>query len=134
MNTMGPSASVARCNVSLGRGNGNIAPGGRACDAGCGGIESAVTALYDIWMPTIHRQQGWKVQIFANDHAPPHAHVVSAGHKVVVEISSASVIKGTDASARALADAVAWISANRARLLAEWNRIVERDDERGPTG
>lgn len=85
-------------------------------------------------MPTIHRQLGWKVQIFANDHAPPHAHVVSAGHKLVVELASASVIRGTEASARALADALAWVSANRVWLLDEWKRIVERDDDRGPAG
>src|SRR3546814_6185588 len=85
-------------------------------------IESAVNALYDLRMPTIHRQHGWKVQIFANDHAPPHAHLVSATRKLVVEIASGVVVKGSDASARALAEGVAWVCANRNRLLGEWNR------------
>ena len=80
-------------------------------------------------MPTVHRQQGWKVQIFANDHAPPHVHVVSAEHKIVAEIATCQVLKGSEASVRALAEGLAWVLENRARLLAEWNRIVEREDE-----
>jgi len=80
-------------------------------------------------MPTVHRQQGWKVQIFANDHAPPHVHLVSAEHKVVVEIETGGVLKGSEASVRALAEGLKWIRENREWLLVEWSRIVERDDE-----
>src|SRR3546814_8024149 len=76
-------------------------------------IESAVNALYDLRMPPIHRQHGWKVQIFANDHAPPHAHLVSATRKLVVEIASGLDVKGSDASARALAEGVDRVRDNR---------------------
>ena len=85
-------------------------------------------------MPTIHRQQGWKVQIFANDHAPPHVHLVSAGHKLVVEIASGAVLRGADASVRALEEGRSWVRANSSLLLEEWKRIVERDDEPGNAG
>ena len=77
-------------------------------------------------MPTIHRGAGWKIQIFANDHRPPHVHVVSAEHAIQIAIADGYVLHGRRRAIRALSDARRWVDENRDWLQREWNRIAER--------
>lgn len=77
-------------------------------------------------MPTIHRGASWKVQIFANDHRPPHVHIVSAEHVIHVAIADGYVILGSLRAIRTLADARRWVVENRELLMQEWSRIVTR--------
>ena len=39
-------------------------------------------------LPTVHREGGFQFRIFANDHSPPHVHVVKAGGFAKVAIGS----------------------------------------------
>ena len=77
-------------------------------------------------MPTIHRGAGWKILIFANDHSPPHVHIVSAEHDVQIGIADDLVLRGSMRAMRELADAMQWVREHRGQLLRDWNRIVER--------
>ena len=46
-------------------------------------------------MPTIAIVDGVKIQMFYNDHTPPHFHATIAGEEVLVSIRSLEVIRGS---------------------------------------
>ena len=76
-------------------------------------------------MGTIYREQGATVHVYANDHLPPHFHIVTADEEALVLLGEMAVDKGSAKSAAARA-ALAWAVANRAALVAEWNRVNPR--------
>jgi hypothetical protein len=45
-------------------------------------------------MPTIFRVGPFKIQVFADDHLPPHFHIVGPDLEATVEISGLSILKG----------------------------------------
>jgi hypothetical protein len=65
------------------------------------------------------------VRVYANDHLPPHFHVVTPDTEALVEIASLALLRGA-LPPRVEREALAW-AANNARLIAaEWNRINPR--------
>lgn len=76
-------------------------------------------------MPTIARIGNILIRIFADDHNPPHFHVVTPEHEVIVLIADLSVQAGT-IDRRSLDAALEWAASNRKVLEDEWNRLNER--------
>lgn len=76
-------------------------------------------------MPTIARIGNVLIRIFADDHNPPHFHVVTPDHEAIVLIADFSVFAGT-IDRRSLDAALEWASSNRKVLEDEWNRLNER--------
>ena len=64
------------------------------------------------------------IYVYANDHAPPHFHIVTPDGDALVAIISLQIIRG-QVRRQAYAAAVTWASdpANRAALVAEWKRL-----------
>ena len=64
------------------------------------------------------------------DHAPPHFHVRGPGWSVVVNIKGFKVARGRPPkkAKKELARAIRWAKDNKALLVAEWERLSERDD------
>ena len=46
-------------------------------------------------MPTYFSFHGIKIQLFHDDHAPPHFHAVAAEYELVVAIKSLEVMQGS---------------------------------------
>ncbi|PWR24375.1 DUF4160 domain-containing protein [Zavarzinia aquatilis] len=63
--------------------------------------------------------------MFADDHHPPHFHVVTPDHEVLVRLADFEVIAG-QIDRRNLDMALAWAGANRERLDHEWKRLNAR--------
>jgi hypothetical protein len=76
-------------------------------------------------MPTISAFYGILIQIFWNDHAPPHFHALYAEHEALIDIRTLEVIEG-GLPRRALALVLEWASAHRAELLENWE-LCERN-------
>jgi hypothetical protein len=77
-----------------------------------------------ILMPTIERREGFRFEIYRNDHEPAHVHVVKAGGVAVIEVRSSPVavrdvyrMKAND-----LRRAVRIVEENRMRYLDAWER------------
>lgn len=70
-------------------------------------------------MPTIKTFDNCKIAIFADDHRPPHFHILGRDFKALVEIGTLAVLAGDARKARA---ALAWATANRDLLRAAWAR------------
>jgi hypothetical protein len=73
-------------------------------------------------MPTLARIGSLKIQIFADDHNPPHFHAVTPDHDALVAIETLTVLRGS-IPRRDLDTALDWVRDNRAAVRAEWERL-----------
>jgi hypothetical protein len=76
-------------------------------------------------MPTLRRFDAVSLRIYADDHRPPHFHIVAPDFHVLVRISDLTVIAGEARPAR-IAEAIAWARAHRERLALRWAELKER--------
>jgi hypothetical protein len=76
-------------------------------------------------MPTIAWIGGLKVQVFADDHFPPHFHIVGPEFEVLVAMSDLSILKGGRYH-REVREAMDWARQNADVLVKEWARLNER--------
>jgi hypothetical protein len=65
------------------------------------------------------------IQIFWNDHAPPHFHALYAEHEVLVDIRTLEVIEGS-VPRRALSLILEWAQEHRAELMEDWELCARR--------
>ena len=75
-------------------------------------------------MPTIAIFYGIVIQMFWDDHNPPHFHAVYGDDEVVITISTLEVLRG-DLPRRALSLVLEWAQGHRTELLEDW-RLCER--------
>ena len=73
-------------------------------------------------MPTIRDFGGYKITMYAEDHNPPHVHVIGPDFQAVVRIADAKVFAGF-IPPRHLREASTWIAANRVGSMAKWNEL-----------
>lgn len=76
-------------------------------------------------MPVLQRFGAVSVRIYADDHRPPHFHVVAPDFQVLVRISDMAVIAG-EARPAQIAEAIAWATAHREALALRWAELNER--------
>lgn len=65
------------------------------------------------------------IRVYANDHLPPHFHIITPDADALVEIESLEIIKGKLPS-KVLKIALGWASENKTLIAAEWNRTNPR--------
>jgi hypothetical protein len=76
-------------------------------------------------MPVLQRFGSVSVRIYADDHRPPHFHIVAPEFQVLVRISDWSVIAG-DARPAQIAEALAWAQSHQEALSLRWAELNER--------
>jgi hypothetical protein len=76
-------------------------------------------------MPTIIVIGNMKIQIFGDDHAPPHFHIVTPDGEALVRIADLQVIAGRIRS-RDARRALAWAQDHREELRDAWQRYSGR--------
>jgi hypothetical protein len=78
-------------------------------------------------MPTLLRIDGYSVQIFTDDHLPPHVHVFARGCELVVNLNCAeeyvSIRENNGFKNREIRDIVIIVQANRLQLCEGWEQI-----------
>jgi Domain of unknown function (DUF4160) len=76
-------------------------------------------------MPVLVRLQYCVISMYANDHNPPHFHVLGLdGRDAIVRLGSLTVLNG-DVDRRALKEALEWASQNPAYLEDMWNEFQD---------
>jgi hypothetical protein len=70
-------------------------------------------------MPTISMFYGVLIQMFWQDHAPPHFHALYGEYEVLINIRTLEIIQG-DMPRRALALVLEWAQEHRAELMENW--------------
>ena len=76
-------------------------------------------------MPTLSTFYGILIQMFWNDHAPPHFHALYAEHEALVDIRTLEIFEGT-LPRRARALVLEWAQENRGELMEDWD-LCERN-------
>ena len=75
-------------------------------------------------MPTISMFYGIIIQMFWDDHAPPHFHALYAEYEVQINITTLEVINGR-MPRRALSLVLEWASEHRTELLEDWTLCAQ---------
>jgi hypothetical protein len=70
-------------------------------------------------MPTICRFYGILIQMYFDDHSPPHFHVVYNEFKAVIGINDFSILEG-DLPPKALGLVMEWARIHKIELLKDW--------------
>jgi len=73
-------------------------------------------------MPTIVQIGKIKIRIFADDHNPPHFHIVTPDHKISVRISDFKTLAGR-MNRHDFDIAMKWAIENQEVLKNEWKRL-----------
>jgi hypothetical protein len=76
-------------------------------------------------MPTLQRFGAVSVRVYADDHRPPHFHIVAPDFQVLVRISDLQVIAG-EARPAQIAEVLAWAREHRESLTLKWAELNER--------
>lgn len=76
-------------------------------------------------MPTLSAFYGILIQMFWNDHAPPHFHALYAENEALIDIRTLDVIEG-QLPRRALALVQEWAQQHRGELLEDWELCAHR--------
>lgn len=79
-------------------------------------------------MPTVHREDGFRIVIYPNDHLPRHVHVFKADGEVIIQLGSdiedplIDQIYG-DISDKNIAKALQLVQIHQIKLLEAWRGI-----------
>lgn len=76
-------------------------------------------------MPTISAFYGILIQMFWNDHAPPHFHALYAEDEVLINIQTLEIMAG-QMPRRALALVLEWAQEHRSELMEDWNLCEQK--------
>jgi hypothetical protein len=79
-------------------------------------------------MPTIAIVDGVKIQMFYNDHGPPHFHAIIGENEALVAIRSLDVIRGALPPGK-LRRVLAWANDHQGELALNW---IKCQDEQRP--
>jgi Domain of unknown function (DUF4160) len=80
-------------------------------------------------MPTLSMFYGIVIQMFWQEHPPPHFHALYAEHEALIDIQTLKVIEGS-LPRRALALVLQWARAHRAEPMEDWNLCRQRQPPR----
>lgn len=70
-------------------------------------------------MPTISMFYGIIIQMFWQDHAPPHFHALYGEYEAIINVKTLEIIDGK-MPRRALSLILEWASEHRDELLEDW--------------
>ena len=73
-------------------------------------------------MPTLARFANFEIDMYFEDHNPPHVHVVGRQFEMLVAIRDGAVLAG-ELPPRVRRVAMRWIAGNRDALLREWDEL-----------
>ncbi|MBO9654764.1 MAG: DUF4160 domain-containing protein [Agrobacterium tumefaciens] len=65
------------------------------------------------------------IRVYANDHLPPHFHIITPDADALVDIETLEILRGK-LSRRAEAEALARAKTNGSLIVEEWNRTNPR--------
>jgi hypothetical protein len=76
-------------------------------------------------MPTLSTFYGVLIQMFWNEHAPPHFHALYGEFEALIDVRTLEVIRG-QLPKRALALVLEWASQHRDELMEDWRLCESR--------
>jgi hypothetical protein len=78
-------------------------------------------------VPTLKRFNRCRIEMYFNDHPPPHFHVITRKNERVAVVIETLIIWAGDADPRDTAEALDWARENRTKLLSRWQEYSEEE-------
>jgi hypothetical protein len=75
-------------------------------------------------LPTLSVFYGIVIQMYWNDHRPPHFHALYAEDEALIEIATLEIIQG-DLPRRARALVLEWAQEHRSELIRNWDLCAQ---------
>jgi hypothetical protein len=90
-------------------------------------LEEPNVGLYFAVMPTLHREGGFSVRMYPNDHRPPHVHVLNADGMARIALGDSrtapSVISNSGMRDADVRRAYGIVAGRQAQLIAAWETM-----------
>lgn len=78
-------------------------------------------------MTTVKRFSRCRIEMYFDDHPPPHFHVVTRKNERIAVVIETLVIQAGDADSRDTAEAFTWARKNRKELRSRWQEYSEEE-------
>jgi hypothetical protein len=78
-------------------------------------------------MPTVKRFNRCRIEMYFDDHPPPHFHIVTRKNERIAVVIETLVVQAGEADSRDTAEAVAWALENREELRSRWREYSEEE-------
>ena len=78
-------------------------------------------------MPTLQRFNRCRIEMYFDDHPPPHFHVITRKNERVSVVIDTLVIQAGEADSRDTAEAFAWARENGAERRSRWQEYSEEE-------
>jgi hypothetical protein len=78
-------------------------------------------------MPTLKRFDRCRIEMYFNDHPPPHFHVITRENERIAVVIETLTVWAGDADTRDIAEAFAWARDNREELRSRWQEYSEEE-------
>ena len=78
-------------------------------------------------MATIYSSGSFKITVYADDHNPPHFHILTPDESIAIELTTFTILKGK-MKGKHLANALDWAKEHKDDIWKEWNRVHESEE------
>ena len=82
-------------------------------------------------MPTVIRFNRCRIEMYFDDHPPPHFHVITRKEERIAVVIETLSIQAGNADSRDTAEAFEWAAGQRAKLRALWEEYSEVQPPKG---
>lgn len=77
-------------------------------------------------MVTVHRKDGFKIEVRGGEHNPPHFHVTSADADLMIDLRTFKILRG-EGPRKVAEAAIAWVKDHQDELLKKWSELNEQE-------
>jgi hypothetical protein len=82
-------------------------------------------------VPTVIRFNRCRIEMYFDDHPPPHFHVITRKEERIAVVIESLIIQAGSADSRDTEEAFEWASVRRAKLRALWKEYSEVPSPKG---
>lgn len=79
----------------------------------------------------VDRLHGIKIEIYSNEHPPPHFHITTQGLKASLRIDNGEILENSGFSGKQLRTVQAWFLKSKEKLIEVWNKTRPDDCQVG---
>jgi len=70
----------------------------------------------------VDRINGIKIEIYSNEHPPPHFHIITQGSRASLRLDNGDILENSGFSGKQIRTVQAWFLKSKDKLIEVWNR------------
>jgi hypothetical protein len=84
-------------------------------------------------MPTVKHFDRCRIEMYFDDHPPPHFHVITRKNERIAVVIETLGIRAGEADSRDTVEAFEWARENKAQLRSRWKEYSEEEPAKART-